>query len=114
MDVTLHIDVVICVVRKRTAQRLSLAIGDDALHCDATGVLICDIKGGGTSTQVTGKLNRDRVSFRNIHTSRIEAEIHGEVIPHTVGAIRSRTVLHHDVLDDLIDRNGIVISSLRR
>ena len=112
MDIALHVDVVICVVRKRTAQSLPLTIGDNALHCDATGVLISDIKRGSTSTQVAGELNGNGVSFGNIHTSRVEAEIQSEVIPHIVGAIRCRTILHHDILDDPINLNGIVISGL--
>ena len=82
MDIALHVDVVICVVRKSTAQRLPLTIGDNALHCDATGVLISDIKRGRTSTQVAGELNGNGVSFSNVHTSRVEAKIQGEVIPH--------------------------------
>ena len=112
MDIALHVDVVICVVGKSTAQRLPLTIGDNALHCNATGVLISDIKRGRTSTQVAGELNGNGVSFSNIHTSRVEAEIQGEVIPHMVGAIRCRTILHHEVFDDLINLNGIVISGL--
>ena len=89
MNVALHIDMLIGVISERTVEGLADAGRDNALHCDTTGVLVDDIKVGFAGAQLAGQLDGDSIRFGNIRTSRIEAEVHREVIPHIVGAIRS-------------------------
>ena len=89
MNITLHIDVLIGVISERTVEGLADTGGNNALHCDATGVLICDVKVGFAGAQLAGQLDGDSIRFGNICTSRIEAEVHREVIPYIVGAVRS-------------------------
>ena len=101
MNLTHHVDVRLRIGGEGAGNGLTFAVRDHTLECSTATILIINVEAGIASTQRTGQLDGDCVSFSHALPTRIEREVHNEVVPDKVRTGRVRPIDHRNCLHDV-------------